>query len=404
MLSNATYFANYLGGIMAAAIGFIFGYLWAYLKNINSRKQNIGSKNLALNAIQNNILTNNLAAAVILRDQDHKIIYCSPYTEVLTGYAVSEILNSESDFFLGIMHQEDQERYQRALSLIKVGEPFQFRFRFIHKTGIEIWAETRTVPVFNELGELHTSLSVTLDVTAAVRYQQQVEEKNRDLQDFTYMVTHDLKSPIFTIKGMLQLLQEDHHTDLKPEIQEILAHIRRANERLEILVTRVLEYSKINSQQFAVEAVDLNIVINDVLKDFSTQLHEAKAQISLTDNLPKVSGDPIHLYRVFANLISNAIKYRSTERQLQIYIAIEAIPPNSKSCSLYVQDNGIGIAKDLQKSLFRPFNRAHDSKIEGTGVGLASVKKMLEKMGATVEISSDLGQGCKIKITFKKAA
>src|SRR5690606_24163215 len=120
-----------------------------------------------------------------------------------------EIYSSQSDFFISIAHEDDKQNIERALKVASCGEAFQYRFRYYHKTGILMWAETRTVPVLNNSGEVEASLSITLDVTGSVLYQKQVEEKNRDLLDFTYMISHDLKSPIYTVKGMHGVLCEE---------------------------------------------------------------------------------------------------------------------------------------------------------------------------------------------------
>ena len=197
------------------------------------------------------LLTENLAAAVIIRNADGQIVYCSPFTEVLTGYSLHEIYHAHDDFFLTVVHDDDREKFQRALKVSACGEAFQFRFRLYHKTGIEMWAEMRTVPVLDQAGAVISSLSIALDVTGAVRYQRQVEEKNRDLQDFTYMVTHDLKAPILTIKGMLGLITEDLKDAMTPELNEPLEHISKAARRLEALVASVLEYSKLSSAEAA---------------------------------------------------------------------------------------------------------------------------------------------------------
>jgi PAS domain S-box-containing protein len=349
------------------------------------------------------IFSDNLVAAIVLRNAEAKIVYCSPYTEVLTGYSIQEIKSCAGDFFESVMHADDREQYRRALKICASGEAFQYRYRLTHRTGIEIWVETRTVPILNQDGRVESYLSVTLDVTGNVRYQKQVEEKNRDLQDFTYMVSHDLKAPIFTIKGMLGIIRDDFGKSLSPDFQEVLGHIERGILRLEQLVSRVLEYSRISTQDGKAEPVDLSHTLAEVAKDFSTQLAEAKGTLTIPPNLPSVSGDPLQIYRVFANLIGNAIKYRSPDRAVAISISYE-LTRDGRYVRISVVDNGQGIPADKIESVFRPFHRLHGASVEGTGIGLATVKKIAERSGGSIELKSAEDAGSTFIVSLKKHA
>lgn len=347
------------------------------------------------------LLTDNLAASVVIRDQSGKISYCSPYTEVLTGYALASIYGYEEDFFLKIAHDEDKEKLARALKYISVGEAFGFRYRFYHKTGLEMWGETRIVPVLDQHGAVRSSLSITLDVTGSVRYQTQVEEKNKDLNDFTYMVSHDLKAPIFTIKGMLGIMEEDLKTDAPEEIKEPLSHILKATDRLESLVSSVLEYSKISLETIPPQKVDLKEVLQEVLADYSDRTKKSGVQIKIAEDLPLVLGEKLKLYQVFSNLIGNAIKFKSTNKIPIIRVA-PGDSQNPRYLTLTVEDNGLGIPKEKHPLLFRPFQRLHGQNIEGSGIGLVCVKKLLEKLGGNISFKSEAGEGTTFYVTLKR--
>ncbi len=351
---------------------------------------------------QAKILSDNLIAAVLLQDDSGKISYCSPYTEVLTGYSIHEITEHQGDFLESVMHADDRAQYRRALEICRAGEAFQFRYRLYHRSGIEIWVETRTVPIVDDAGTVSQFLSITLDVTGMVRYQKQVEEKNRDLQDFAYMVSHDLKAPIFTIKGMLGIIRDDYASSLPPESKEVIEHIERAALRLEQLVSRVLEYSRISNQELKLMPVDLNGVLNEVRRDFSVQAQGASATIEIAEFLPTVLGDQLQLYRVFANLIGNAIKYRSPDRPAHVRVLADT-SRDSRYARIQIIDNGQGIPEDKIESVFRPFHRLHGAAIEGTGLGLATVKKLVEKSSGSVELTSKVGEGSTFTVVLKVA-
>ena len=346
------------------------------------------------------LLTDNLAAAVIVRDAQNKVQWCSPYTEVLTGYALSEIFSATDDFFARTVHPDDREAYERAHKVAQAGEAFQFRYRYYHKSGIEMWAETRTVPVFGEDEESFFSLSISLDVTGTVRYQRQIEEKNRDLHDFTYMVSHDLKAPVFTIKGMLNWIKEDFADSMPGELADAFGHIDRASGRLEEMVKSLLEYARISTQDFVSEPVSLDRLLEGIARDFATQLESSGGRLVIAPGLPQVIGDELRVYQIFSNLIGNAIKYRDPARELLIEVAPQSAAAGH-FVTLEVRDNGLGIPEANLNDIFRPFYRIKGRKAEGTGIGLACVKKLLEKLGGEVSVQSTEGQGSCFRISLR---
>lgn len=346
------------------------------------------------------VLTDNLAAAIVIRDSGGKVAYCSPYTEVLTGYALAEIYGCDADFFLKIIHEDDRDKFLRSLKVADQGEAFQLRYRFYHKTGIEMWAETRTMPILDENGSLSSSLSITLDITGLIRRQRQVEEKNRDLEDFSYMISHDLKSPLFTIRGMLTVIEEDFGGTLEPGLKESLGHIGTAVRRLENLVSGVLEYSRITSREDHEEPVSVSTILNELREESAPRLQEAQAVFELDGALPMVLGDRLKIYQIFSNLVENAIKYRCPQRPLRIEASM--LPSRTdRFAKVSIKDNGLGIPAGKLDAIFRPFQRAHGKEIEGSGIGLACVKKLLEKLGGEIEVISKEGEGSQFIVTLR---
>ncbi len=347
------------------------------------------------------ILTDNLAASIAVRDRSGQVSFCSPYTEVLTGYSLQEIYDFSGDFFAGIVHPDDKQLWERALLISNAGEAFQFRYRFFHKSGILMWAETRTVPILDEDSEVVSLLSVTLDVTGLIRYQRQVEERNRDLQDFTYMVSHDLKSPIFTIKGMTDVLRDDMKDSLCPENEEVIEHISRAADRLEQLVASVLEYSRISGTELTSEQLSLSGILDGLLRDLQPRLNSIGGTVEILGAFDDVLGENTRVYQVFSNLLGNAIKYRDPARPLKIELGTARA--DSKTCTIFVRDNGLGIPEEKWSDIFRPFSRVHVGHAEGSGVGLATVKRLAEKLGGGVEVESEVSKGSTFYVTLRRA-
>lgn len=337
------------------------------------------------------LLTDNIAASVVIAPTDSAPPFLSPYTEVLTGYAIRDLKMMSRSDLLERVNSEDRDRLQKAFAIALAGEPFQVRFRFQHSSGLEMWAETRVVPIFDDTGEVSALLAVSLDVTGSVRYQRQVEEKNRDLQDFTYMVSHDLKAPIATIKGMTSLLKKE---STSPQHREFLQHIDNSARRVEALVESVIRYSRITGSSLQIEQVHPGEIITEVIAEHLHKVTDGDTDYSIHEGFPTLDVDRSRLYQIFSNLVGNAWKYRDKNRHLHIEIGWS---PSSRTgyAELYVRDTGRGIPEEFHDSIFRPFHRGPGSEddTEGTGVGLACVSKLVEQMGGKIRLESTAGKG-----------
>lgn len=336
-------------------------------------------------------LTSNIAAAVIVQDIDDNTVFCSPYTEVLTGYTPDEVSECEKDFLETLVVPEDREKFIRFRTMSEMGEAIPVRYRIRHKSGIVLWLESRLIPVHDSSGEVTAVMSLSIDVTTNVRYQSFIEEQNQDLSDFAYMVSHDLKAPIFTIKGMANALCEDYGNVLGKEGTSLLDYISEGTNRLEALVASIIEYSSLSKEVPDTE-VNLNIVVSDVLKDLQEQLSSSDARVNIESSLPCVFGPPVRLYQVFSNLIGNAVKYRDPSRPAIITITSK-LSSDRHNVIIDIADNGIGIPSEKLNDVFRPYHRACASDVEGTGVGLACVKKIIDRLGGMVAVRSKEGEG-----------
>lgn len=383
-------------GLIASFLG---GILFAKSESKENKNE---TSDYAQRDLVSNELMNNLAAAVILRDSVGKISYCSPYIEVLTGYAREEIYKNSEDFFLTICHPHEKERLYRSLKVSELsGEPFQFQFQFYHKSGIEMWAESRTVPLFDAQSEISGSLSVTLDITAMMSHQKMVEEKNKELKEFTSMVSHDLKAPIYTINGLIDVIKEDFKEEIAPAALEIFSTIEKAGRRLEQLVQSILDYARLGAKDLTLEPVSFVEIIETVLAEQQHLIEKKKAKI-IQISIPKeILGDSSSLIQIFSNLIGNALKYSHPNRPPEIEISTHPSSHPQHIC-IDIKDNGIGIPNDRLSDVFRPFVRIHSNDGDGTGIGLATVKKLIHKMGANIELSSsDAGSIFTINIRGK---
>jgi len=217
-----------------------------------------------------------------------------------------------------------------------------------------------------------------------------LEAKSQELEDFAYVVSHDLKEPLRGARALSQFLLDDYGDSLEGEGREYLLGIQEACDRMKQLIEDVLALSRLDRQEGPVEAVDLAEVIQDVLADLRQAIEEANAEVQVVTALPVVPCDRVHVQTVFANLIGNAIKFRS-ERPPLVEIGYSE---QDGVDGFFVRDNGIGIAPEHHERIFGLFQRLHArDEYEGTGAGLAIVKKIIEQYGGRAWVESEAGRG-----------
>lgn len=222
---------------------------------------------------------------------------------------------------------------------------------------------------------------------------------NNELEQFAYVASHDLQEPLRMITGFLSLLEAKYKDQLDEKAQEYIHYAVNGAARLRQIIIDLLEYSKISKDNSEAQATDLEETIKTVIQLLSGTIKEKNAQISW-NKLPKVLGQRAPLNQLFYNLISNALKYQTPGVPPEINISVTEMP---NAWKFTVSDNGIGIDSEFHKKVFVLFNRLHSkSEYEGTGIGLALCKKIVEKHGGEIWVESEVNQGSKICFTLFK--
>ena len=216
-----------------------------------------------------------------------------------------------------------------------------------------------------------------------------LENQNAELERFTYTVSHDLKAPLVTISGFLGLLQKDIQAQDKMAIEGDLKQIGSATDKMAQLLSELLELSRIGRLMNSPEDLSLTRLARDAAERVAIQLDERVIEIDIADNMPTVYGDPGRLCEVFQNLIDNAIKFMGNQALPKIEIGAYSDDENIRC---YVRDNGIGILSAYHERIFDLFDRL-DLKVDGTGIGLALVKRIIEVHGGRIWVESE-GEGC----------
>jgi PAS domain S-box-containing protein len=219
----------------------------------------------------------------------------------------------------------------------------------------------------------------------------ELETANRELESFSYSVSHDLRAPLRSITGFSEIVARRHRADLNEEGRHYVDNIIEASHHMDRLIEDLLAYSRLGRQAHRRQQVALRSVFTQVLEDFSDRMTQSNAEIIVPKKLPTVFGDRTLLFQIFANLINNALTYRRPKVSPKVTISYER---EGDHVVVRVADNGIGIPLECHGKIFNLFQRLHSQdEFPGTGIGLAIVKKSVESLRGRVWLESTVGRG-----------
>ena len=218
---------------------------------------------------------------------------------------------------------------------------------------------------------------------------EQLDRVNRELDDFTYIASHDLKEPLRGIRAYCEILLEDYRPKLDAPGQRRLAILVNLCDRLETLIGDLLTYCRVGGTRPADTGIDIAAVVEEVLDTLRPAVDRSRASVRVAGRLPKVTGDATLIGMALANLISNGLKFNDRARPRLEIGCLPTDPP-----TLYVRDDGIGIDRKHHEAIFTIFRRLHGKKkYEGTGAGLTIVQKIVQSHGGRIWLESEPGAG-----------
>jgi PAS domain S-box-containing protein len=299
------------------------------------------------------------------------------------------------------------ENFQKHLA--DPDHPYDQTVRYRHADGSTVWVRCRGIAIRNEQGKPIRMLGAHNDLTAAKRAEAQANEERRTLQtlndelrEFSYSISHDMRSPSGTLKMLIDELELSLGERLDDDSRYLIKLSRDTLTRMQDRIDAVLRYSRLVGASVSMRSVDVNSVIKDVVADLAGEHASSNATIEL-DDLPEVFGDAPSLALLFQNLISNAIKFSS--RADKPRIRITAAPGTAPSrVRISVSDNGIGIAQDDQQRIFEIFGRLNlESEYPGHGVGLAVCRRIARSHGGALTVESEPGAGSTFSVSLSVA-
>lgn len=245
---------------------------------------------------------------------------------------------------------------------------------------------------------LRTSKEYDRELSFRQQAVQELSRSNEELQQFAYVASHDLKSPLKTISNYLTLLESKYGPELPADAQRLVTTSTKAADRMQSLIDDLLTFSHVGTN-VAFAQVDVNQVVAEVLEEQQVEIRASGATITVSP-LPTLTAHYTDLKQVFHNLISNALKYRKPNTTP--LIAIEAVDQPTQFCFM-VRDNGIGIDPKYFDRVFQIFQRLHGRhEYSGTGIGLATCKKVVDIYGGQIWIESAVGEGTTFYFTIPK--
>lgn len=334
--------------------------------------------------------------SIVMANVKGNIEYVNPQFETLTGYTLPEVIGRNPRFLQS--GDKTPEEYRQLWRTITSGKTWHGKFRNKKKNGDIFWEQASISPVMDMIGKVTHYVAVKEDITERQRIEAQLRAKNDDLNGFTYSVSHDLKAPLRGITGYTQELLRKHQDGMAKRARFCLSQIDTAARSMDQLIEDLLHYSRLDAESPTATPVQLDTLIQSVLSERSYTLTEQG--VALT-----VSAPPLTLYlwerglrQVLSNLFANALKFSRLASPPTISVTAEVVQDR---CLIRVSDNGIGFDMKYSERIFGLFNRlVRPAEFEGTGAGLAIVKKVLDKLGGRIEVTSSPGQGSTFSVNL----
>lgn len=388
-----------------AAFAILISAFWLLRREVSHRRdaeQELRDSNRFLDSIFENI-----PIMVFIKDAaDLRFVRYNKAGQSLLGYSQDQLVGKN---VYDIYPKEDAESFTaKDREVLERGVLMDISEETIHTaTGATRILHTRKIPIFDDGGKPRYLLGISADVTERRRAEEQIKSlnaglerrarqltaANTELESFSYSVSHDLRAPLRAVDGYSQILEEDYSGRLDDEGRRLLGVVRDSSRKMGILIDELLAFSRLGRAQIAAVEVDMQALVQDVLRELQADEDCKSARITVAA-LPVAWGDRAMLRQVWINLLSNAIKFSGKNEAP--FIEIQGNSDGAESV-YRVRDNGVGFDMRYYNKLFGVFQRLHSSdEFSGVGVGLAIVQRIISRHGGRVWAEAKPNQGATV--------
>ena len=386
-------------------VGETFLYMIGYGVDVSELKRT--QKEVVFNEMRNQLILNSALDAVIIICPKGLITFWNPKAETLFGWKSEEVLGEIlSDIIIPERHREMHINRMKNHNAGSGEDTVNgiIEFPALNKTSGEFPIEFSILPIYDK-GKIINYCSFIRDISTRKNKEFEIIQKNKilenqnsELEQFTYITSHDLQEPLLTLTSFSDLLLEEFSDSLDSEAKLYIEYINKSAVRMRSLVTGLMEYARIGVREDPKE-IDCNKVINEILNDLSTKINITKTKIEI-ENLPKIRGFETYFRLLFQNLISNAIKFKKENTTPKIKIKGYETETEWK---FSIKDNGIGIDKKNLDQIFIIFKRLNNiSNYSGYGIGLAHCRKIVKIHKGEIKVKAKLGVGSEFSFTISK--
>ena len=398
--SRQTRRAILFGTVMAAA--FLFLSFLATVRELRERKR----AEVALHNSEERLrlaIANVTSYAILTLDSQGHVATWNAGAERIKGYRAEEIIGKHFSCFYPPQDVLAGKPEMKLRIAARDGRMEDEGWR-VRKDGTRFWGSVVITAMRNAQGELIGFSKVTRDLTERKNAEERIQAlnhnlehhvaeltaANRELDAFTYSLAHDLRAPLRHIHGFATILMENFQEKADDEAKRLLGKILKSSKEMGVMVDDLLNFARLGRVELQRTRVDLAQMVEEVKRQLEPDMQGRSINWEV-DALPTVSGDPALLRQVLVNLLSNAVKYTSKEPDAQIKVGSRN---GGSEITMFVRDNGAGFEMQYAEKLFRVFQRLHRAEeFEGTGVGLANVRRIIERHGGRIWAEGAPGKG-----------
>lgn len=354
-------------------------------KNLESTMRELASIKQALDE----------AAIVAITDRTGKITHVNEKFCQISKYSREELLGQNHRLIKSGRHP--QEFYIDLWKTIASGKVWEGEICNKAKDGSYYWVNTCIVPFLDENNRPYQYVSIRYEITQRkeaeeklVTYAKKLEQSNEELEHFASIAAHDLQEPLRKIRAFADRLVTKYAQLIPADGRDYLERMQSGASRMQNLIDDLLTYSRVRTKKNPYVNVDLKQTLADVISDLEIPIEQSGAKISVSE-LPVIQADVSQMHQLFMNLVSNALKFRKSDRPTEIKVESEV---HGAACRIKVKDNGIGFEEKYLDRIFNIFQRLHGrGEYPGTGVGLAVCRRIAERHGGSITATSTPDQG-----------